>query len=80
MELAADAIARGNANAASDGLSAAHVLHAAVHAGLANVAINVAGLKDETVASALRAEADDVRSRADALVPMAQAAFVARIA
>jgi formiminotetrahydrofolate cyclodeaminase len=56
------------------------VLHAAVHAGLANVAINVAGLKDETVASALRAEADDVRSRADALVPVAQAAFVARVA
>jgi formiminotetrahydrofolate cyclodeaminase len=80
MPAAAEATELGNANAASDGLSAAHALHAAAHAALANVAINVAGLKDESVAGELHAEADALTVRADALLLEAGSAFTARIA
>ncbi|MGH2636851.1 MAG: cyclodeaminase/cyclohydrolase family protein, partial [Actinomycetota bacterium] len=70
----------GNANAASDGLSAAHALHAAAHAALANVSINAAGLKDEVVAGELGTEVDALKARADELLEAARAAFAARIA
>lgn len=69
----------GNVNAASDGLSAAHVLHAAAHCALANVAINASGLKDEIVAVELRREADGLGARADGLLSLARAAFASRI-
>jgi formiminotetrahydrofolate cyclodeaminase len=80
MPAAAEATELGNANAASDGLSAAHALHAAAHSALANVAINVAGLKDEAAAGELRAEAAALTERADALLIEARSAFTARIA
>jgi formiminotetrahydrofolate cyclodeaminase len=66
----------GNANAASDGLSAAHALHAATHSALANVAINAAGLKDETVAAEL---GDELGSRADELLAATRRAFAGRV-
>lgn len=80
MEHALASIEHGNANAASDGLSAAHVLHAATSSALANVAINVAGLKDPTVAAELRAEADALTARAEELLGSSRAAFATRIA
>lgn len=80
MELATGATERGNANAASDALSAAHVLHAAAHCALANVAINAAGLKDETLVRELRSEIDSLRARADERLSSARHAFAARVA
>jgi formiminotetrahydrofolate cyclodeaminase len=70
---------RGNSNAASDGLSAAHALHAAAHAALANVAINASGLKDERVANELRDRLEGGRRRADELLASARSAFEARV-
>jgi formiminotetrahydrofolate cyclodeaminase len=66
-------------NAASDGLVAAHALHAAAHSALANVDINAAGLKDETIARDLRSEAASLKARADALLGEAQGAFAERM-
>jgi glutamate formiminotransferase/formiminotetrahydrofolate cyclodeaminase len=80
MQLAAEATELGNANAASDGLSAAHALDAAAHSALANVAINAAGLKDDAVAGELREEADELRARAARLLASSEAAFADRIA
>jgi formiminotetrahydrofolate cyclodeaminase len=80
MPAAAEVTELGNVNAASDGLSAAHALHAAARAALANVAINAAGLKDESVARDLRAETDSLADRADALLGAARSAFAARVA
>lgn len=79
MDAARAATEHGNVNAASDGLCAAHALHAAAHSALANVAINAAGLKDEATAGDLRAQVDTVKSAADALLRQAQAAFDARM-
>ncbi len=80
MGAAAEATELGNVNAASDGLSAAHALHAAAHCAIANVAINAAGLKDEAVAAELLAEAEELRGRAGELLAAAQTAFAGRIA
>jgi formiminotetrahydrofolate cyclodeaminase len=80
MEHALASIELGNANAASDGVSAAHVLRAAAESALANVAINVSGLKDAALAGELRAETDALARRAGELLASARAAFAARIA
>jgi formiminotetrahydrofolate cyclodeaminase len=80
MVLASATTEAGNANAASDGLSAAHTLHAAAHGAIANVEINAAGLKDESVAAELRSEVDALRRRADELLSETRSAFAARIA
>jgi glutamate formiminotransferase/formiminotetrahydrofolate cyclodeaminase len=79
MRAAAEATELGNVNAASDGLSAAHALHAAAHCAIANVAINAAGLKDEVVAAGLRAEADGLKGRAGELLAAAETSFATRI-
>jgi glutamate formiminotransferase/formiminotetrahydrofolate cyclodeaminase len=79
MHIARASIEHGNANAASDGLSAAHVLHAAAHGAVANVAINAAGLKDEDVARELDDDVSALRTRADGLLSQAQLAFAGRI-
>jgi formiminotetrahydrofolate cyclodeaminase len=79
LEVAGRSTELGNANAASDGLSAAHVLHAAAHAALANVEINAAALKDEATAAELGAESRSLAERADALLVRARAAFAARL-
>ncbi|MGZ4129361.1 MAG: cyclodeaminase/cyclohydrolase family protein, partial [Actinomycetota bacterium] len=47
IDLGREAVERGNDNAASDGLSAAYLLYAAVECAAANVLINAASLKDE---------------------------------
>jgi glutamate formiminotransferase/formiminotetrahydrofolate cyclodeaminase len=79
LEAALTATRSGNANAASDGLSAACTLHAATHSALANVAINAAGLKDEQVARELASEAAELGARADEILAAARAAFSTRI-
>jgi formiminotetrahydrofolate cyclodeaminase len=80
MELAEDATAMGNPNAASDGYSGGALLFAAVLAALANVRINAAGLRDEASAQALVDESDAIRERADGLLAQLQEAFLLRLA
>ena len=80
MNVARTVTEQGNPNAASDGLSAAVALQAAANAAVANVSINAASLKDETVAAELRSEIDGLRARADGLAASAQTAFAGRVA
>jgi formiminotetrahydrofolate cyclodeaminase len=80
MVLARASTEAGNANAASDGLSAANTLYAGAHGAIANVEINAAGLKDESVAAELRSEVDALKRRADELLSETRSAFATRIA
>ena len=67
MELAEDATAMGNPNAASDGMSAAGLLVAAVIGARANVEINATSLQGRGPPPGLLDEvAGDPRARADA--------------
>jgi formiminotetrahydrofolate cyclodeaminase len=75
MELAEDATAMGNPNAASDGLSAAAMLFGAVVGARANVEINAASLRDEARRRALLDEVAAIRERADALLEQCRTAF-----
>jgi formiminotetrahydrofolate cyclodeaminase len=68
----------GNVNAASDGASAGYVLFAATRSALANVAINVASLKDAALAERLGREADEIGERADELLQATTESFVGR--
>jgi len=77
---AAEVIEKGNPNAASDGLSAAAVLHAAVVAAAANVEINAVALKDAEAAAALRQEAEGLRVAARNGLDAAATAFASRMA
>lgn len=79
MELAEDATAMGNANAASDGYSGGALLHAAALSAIANVRINAAGLKDEAKATALVGACEGLRARASALLGQLQEAFLLRL-
>ena len=79
MGLAAEVVAVGNPNAASDAASAAHLLAAAAGAALANVEINAAALKDPARAGALRAKAEDLRRERRELLAATEAAFRARL-
>ncbi len=79
MELAEDATAMGNPNAASDGMSAAGMLLGAVIAARANVEINAAGLKDEARRGALLEEVAAIRDRADTLLEQCREAFGLRL-
>ena len=64
MELAEDATAMGNPQAASDGVSAAAHLYCAAACAIANVEINAASLKDPARRTVLLDEvADAARSR-----------------
>lgn len=78
MGLAEDAIANGNPNAASDGFSAAAVLHAATLAALANVQINAFAFVDEVRRSELMDDCRHLRGRADQVLADADEAFTAR--
>jgi len=80
LPVARELIETGNANAVSDGLSAAHVLHAAVAAALANVTINVASLTDAQRVDAMRRDADLARAQAATLLGEADSAFAVRLA
>jgi methenyltetrahydrofolate cyclohydrolase len=79
MELAEDATAMGNANAASDGYSAAAALFAAAISAIANVEINASGLRDEMKRLELRDACAALRSRADELLVDTQTAFELRL-
>jgi formiminotetrahydrofolate cyclodeaminase len=79
MELAEDATAIGNPNAASDGYSAGALLFAAALAAIANVRINAAGLKDQAKGHALVEECDALRERADLLLGQVEEAFLLRL-
>jgi methenyltetrahydrofolate cyclohydrolase len=76
---AREAVELGNENAASDGVSAAHMLFAAVQSAAANVAINAAALKDEGRKAELRSGAASLRDRAREAVDGAVAAFDAKV-
>jgi formiminotetrahydrofolate cyclodeaminase len=79
MPLAREAVELGNENAASDAVSAAHMLYAAVACAAANVDINAAALKDEARKSELRSHAASIRDRARADVDAAVEAFDAKM-
>jgi len=79
MELAVEVTGNGNANAASDGSSAAQCLSAAVWCATYNVEINAAALKDQAKAQALRDEVSALRANAQALLDAAHVAFADRV-
>lgn len=79
MESAEDATAMGNPQAASDGMSGAAALYAAVLSALANVEINASSLKDEVIRREMLDEVATLKSRADQLLEDAQTAFQLRL-
>lgn len=79
MSLADEVTRTGNAQAASDGSSAAQCLSAAVWCATYNVEINAAALKDQGKAQALRDEVSALRASTQALLDAANAAFAERI-
>jgi len=79
MELAEDATAMGNPNAASDGMTAAGLLVAAVIGARANVEINASSLKDETRRQALLDEVAGIREHAEELLEQCRTAFGLRL-
>lgn len=79
MSLADEVTRTGNAQAASDGSSAAQCLSAAVWCATYNVEINAAALKDQAKAQALRDEVSALRASTQALLDAANAAFWERI-
>ncbi len=80
MELAHEVTAKGNAHAASDGASAAVMLHAAAACAFANVEINAAALKDRAKAEDLRSRVSTFRAEAEALLEATRRAFAERLA
>jgi methenyltetrahydrofolate cyclohydrolase len=79
MELAEDATAMGNPQAASDGLSAAASLYGAALCAIANVEINASGFKDERQRVAMLDELVGLKGRADELLKETQTAFQLRL-
>lgn len=79
MELAEDATAMGNPQAASDGLSAAASLHCAALCAIANVEINANALKDRSIRAGMLDELAALKGRADQLLDETQTAFQLRL-
>jgi formiminotetrahydrofolate cyclodeaminase len=79
MPLAAEVTRIGNAQAASDGSSAAQCLSSAVWCATYNVEINAAALKDQAKAQALRDEVSALREGARVHMDAANGAFWERI-
>jgi formiminotetrahydrofolate cyclodeaminase len=79
MELAEDATAMANPQAASDGLSAAASLYCAALCAMANVEINAGSLKDEAARAGMLDELATLKSRADQLLKETQTAFQLRL-
>lgn len=79
IDLGREAVTLGNDNAASDGLSAAYLLYAAVECAAANVLINAASLKDEKRKRELLVAVDRVRGTARRDVDAAARAFSAKV-
>ncbi len=80
MELAHEVTRKGNRHAASDGLSAAVMLHAAAACATANVEIDAASLREGAAAERLRASVAAVRAEAAALLDATERAFAERLA
>ena len=80
LSQAATAIADGNRNAASDGLSAAELLAASARSAAANVSINARSLRDRERAAALDAEVTTLLARVEAASRAAREAFAATAA
>jgi len=79
MELAAEVTRTGNAQAASDGSSAAQCLSGAVWCATYNVEINAAALKDRDAAARLLGEVSALRASTQALLETSNVAFAERI-
>src|SRR5581483_4319541 len=79
MEAAAECVRVGNVNAASDALSAVHELSASVGCAIANVEINLAGMKDEAAAARMRSEIGAIRARAREWSETAELVFATRV-
>ena len=79
MELAEDATAMGNPQAASDGVSGAAHLYCAATCAIANVEINAASLKDVGRRTALLDEVAALRGHADQSMRESQTAFQLRL-
>jgi methenyltetrahydrofolate cyclohydrolase len=79
MELAEDATAMGNPQAASDGLSAAASLYAGALCAIANVEINASSLKDQDTRAAMLGELASLKARADQSLKESQTAFQLRL-
>ena len=79
MELAEDATAMGNPQAASDGLSASASLFCAALCASANVEINASALKDESLRAGMLDELAGLKSLADHLLKATQTAFQLRL-
>ena len=76
---AVEVIRTGNANAASDGLAAAHLLFAGVQTALANVAINLGSIKDAGLVTAYRGESVRIEGVSRALLEQAGEEFRRRL-
>jgi len=79
LDLAREVTEAGNDQAASDGATAAHLLLAAARGALANVAINVASIKDPETVASLRGESVQLAVRAAEVAEATGAAFDHRI-
>jgi methenyltetrahydrofolate cyclohydrolase len=79
LDSAVEVIQRGNPNAASDGATAAAMLHAAIVGAVANVEINLASLKDQDEKARMGEEGRALRTRAQESLGEAGKAFVARL-
>jgi methenyltetrahydrofolate cyclohydrolase len=79
MGASEEAIASGNPQAASDGVSGAAALYCAALCAIANVEINAAALKDAAKKQSLLDEGAGLRARADEQLRDAQTAFALRI-
>jgi len=79
LPLAVEVIRAGNANAASDGLAAAHLLFAGAEVALANVAINLGSIKDEELVARRREESAKVDAESRSLLDAAGEEFRRRL-
>jgi formiminotetrahydrofolate cyclodeaminase len=79
MQLAEDATAMGNPQAASDGLSAAASLYCGALCAIANVEINASAFKDESRRVGMLDELAGLKDRADHLLRETLTAFQLRL-
>jgi methenyltetrahydrofolate cyclohydrolase len=80
LEVVAEAIEKGNPNAASDGGSAAQALSAGANCALYNVEINLGSIKDPSLVGDMTGEVANLRARAEQLLALADTACRRRIA
>jgi len=80
LELSVEVTERGNASAASDGVTAAHLIRAGVEGALANVEINLSSVRDREVVVRMRAQVQQLRGQATRSLQAAGEAFRRRLA